>query len=174
MSSPLAFLLGSSLLRDFFSMRNVPPEIVEEDESVDSFLSRRFGPEFARVFGSALVHGVYAADARNLSVRAGFKGLWEMTEEKGSGSLGRGLVRQMLERTKHSQPETYQLGNVEESMKDVAVYSFKNGMQTLTDALERWLEARPNVSILRGQAVKSLRMVDGNSHSLLVCHLLSL
>ena len=144
------------------------------DESVDSFLSHRFGPEFARVFGSALVHGIHAADARNLSVRAGLKGLWEIAEEKGWGSLGRGLVRQMLEKTTHPQPETYELGNGEELMEDVAVYSFKNGMQTLTDALERWLEAKPNVSILRGQAVRSLRMVDDDSRSLLVCYFRSL
>ena len=43
-------------LREFFSMRNV--EEGGTDESVNSFLSRRFGPEFARVFGSALFYGI--------------------------------------------------------------------------------------------------------------------
>jgi protoporphyrinogen/coproporphyrinogen III oxidase len=35
----------------------------EGDEPVDSFFSRRFGDAFAHTLGSALVHGIYAADS---------------------------------------------------------------------------------------------------------------
>jgi oxygen-dependent protoporphyrinogen oxidase len=53
---------------------------------------RRFGEPFARTFGSAMVHGIYAADSRILSVRAAFPTLWD-AEEKGGGSIIRGLLR---------------------------------------------------------------------------------
>lgn len=54
------------------------------DESVDSFFSRRFGPVLAADMISAMIHGIYAGDARRLSVRAVFPQLWEAEREHGS------------------------------------------------------------------------------------------
>ena len=59
------------------------------DESVDAFFTRHFGPDFARTFGSALVHGIYATDSRVLSVRSAFSMMCEL-EERGKGSAVRG------------------------------------------------------------------------------------
>ena len=129
------------------------------DESVDSFLSRRFGETFARIFGSALVHGIYAADSRNLSVRAAFPVLWE-TEERGWGSVVRGFL---LPNKRKSDQDTYDLGRTLELMRQVSVYSFKDGMQSLTKALETHLLATRNVNIIRGENVSSLEMLKDGS-----------
>ena len=51
------------------------------DESVDEFLTRHFGIDFAQLFGSALIHGIYAADTRMLSVRATFPVLCRILTE---------------------------------------------------------------------------------------------
>jgi oxygen-dependent protoporphyrinogen oxidase len=134
------------------------------DESVDSFLSRRFGETFARIFGSALVHGIYAADSRNLSVRAAFPVLWE-AEEKGWGSVVRGLL--LLSQRKSDQ-DTYDLGRTLELMHQVSVYSFKDGMQSLTNALETRLLATKNVDIIRDTTISNLEMLINGSLKVVV------
>lgn len=69
--------------------------IKEDDESAYSLVARRFGDRFAREYFSAIVHGIYAADSRSLSVRAAFPFLWE-AERRGGGSVLRGLFLNAL------------------------------------------------------------------------------
>lgn len=65
----------------------VPPRDVERDgdTSVYEFAVRRFGPEAARALIAPFVTGVYAADARDVSLQAGFKKFAEF--DKGGGIL---------------------------------------------------------------------------------------
>lgn len=131
------------------------------DESVDAFLSRRFGAEFARTFGSALVHGIYAADSRVLSMRAAFPLLLEY-EARGGGGVVRGMLASAFSRklVAAGKGERYELGEVEGLMKGVSVYSFGEGMGKLVDALERDLARRANVEILKGDGAASLGRAD--------------
>ena len=116
------------------------------DESVDAFFTRHFGSDFARTFGSALVHGIYATDSRVLSVRSAFSMMCEL-EERGKGSLVRGAISEMLPGSRSRkggrqgavEVEAYELGDVPQLMKGVSVFSFQDGMQTLTDAMAAWL-----------------------------------
>ena len=131
------------------------------DESVDSFLSRRFGETLARIFGSASVHGIYATDSRNLSVRAAFPVLWE-AEERGWGSVVRGFLLPSKRKSNHHDT-TYDLGRTLELMHQVSVYSFKDGIQSLTNALETRLLATKNVDIIRDTTISNLEMlIDGS------------
>ncbi|TFK73333.1 Protoporphyrinogen oxidase [Pluteus cervinus] len=159
-SSPWAVLRSSlrsvmlnAVMGEPFKKPNRPQGIT--DESFDSFMTRRFGSEFARVFGSALVHGIYATDSRQLSVRAAFPVLWE-AEDRGNGSLLRGLLRPKKSSSSPPLQDAYKVGTVQDSMKGVSVYSFKNGISTLTSALEQSLSSTPNVVIHRGTSVASL------------------
>jgi len=124
------------------------------DESLDSFLIRRFGEPFAQTFGSAMVHGIYAADSRILSVRATFPILWD-AEEEGGGSIIRGLLR-MNDRDEAA--VDYVLGNMVTAMDGVSVFSFREGIQTLTDALVLELKRNPKVQLQSGVGVTSLRL----------------
>lgn len=126
-----------------------------KDESVDSFLTRRFGETFARVFGSALVHGIYATDSRKLSVRAAFPSMWD-AEERGRGSLVRGLLVPGREKVE----EKYDLGRTLEMMDGISVYSFRDGMETLTKALEEHLRSAANVSILADTSISGIKMLE--------------
>ena len=139
------------------------------DESVDAFLARHFGPDFARTFGSALVHGIYAADSRRLSVRAAFTALCRL-EEMGSGSVVRGALGEMLSSLRRRKDGgaypvedavPYDLGTVAQLMKGVSVYSFRDGMQTLTAAMVKYLEQRTNVTIVKGDGASSLARING-------------
>ena len=77
-SSPFLSDIFWAVIGDAFQGPNRPADIA--DESVDSFLSRRFGGKFASKFGSALVHGIYAADSCQVSVKAVFPFLWQAEE----------------------------------------------------------------------------------------------
>ncbi|KAJ7255889.1 hypothetical protein B0H12DRAFT_1287472 [Mycena haematopus] len=135
------------------------------DESLESFMTRRGHAVTARVLGSALAHGIYAADARLLSVRAAFPKLWEL-EEKGNGRI----LWYLLTRSKQAKQEEkekeeeerkrYQLGNVLKLMDGASVYSFRDGMCTLAEALTRSITKNPNIRILSGTEVTALQFDD--------------
>jgi len=158
LTSPLRPLILPAVLKEPFKLSNRPTGA--HDESVDSFLSRRFGDTFARIFGSALVHGIYATDSRTLSVRAAFPILWE-AEERGWGSVVRGFL--LPGRRTSDDENTYDLGRTLELMHEVSVYSFKNGMQSLTNALETRMLATKNVDIIRDTIISNLEMLADGS-----------
>ncbi|KIK98900.1 hypothetical protein PAXRUDRAFT_133176 [Paxillus rubicundulus Ve08.2h10] len=151
----LGRILVSSAVKELLKRGNRPPGA--EDESVDEFLSRRFGNEFARVFGSALVHGIYAADSRKLSLRSAFPSLWN-TEDRGRGSIVAGLLRAPSSVGDLS----YDLGELQDKMRDVSVYSFKDGIGTLVNALVKYLREQPNVHMCGGVRIMGLRLNPRN------------
>ena len=60
------------------------------DETIHEFASRRIGVEAASILVDSMVSGVFAGDARTLSLRACFPRMWDMETEYG------GLFRAML------------------------------------------------------------------------------
>lgn len=128
---------------------------VYDDESVDSFLTRRFGPKVARLFGSALVHGIYAGDSRRLSVRAAFPSLWD-AEDRGKGSVITGIVRTPKAAKNNDELE---VGNLPTIMSNASVFSFKNGLSTISSSLLQALAAS-NVSLSLKSRVVNLRALE--------------
>ncbi|KAF8706053.1 Catalyzes the 6-electron oxidation of protoporphyrinogen-IX form protoporphyrin-IX, partial [Rhizoctonia solani] len=153
--------LGSllpSVLAEPFKSSNRPLGLT--DESFDQFISRRFGSEFARRFGSSLIHGIYAADSRKLSIRAAFASVWD-AEDRGGGSVIRGILRGTI-RPSHLESE-YELGRTPEIMKGVSVYTFKGGMGRVVQSLEGWLRNDPRVEVRAGNSVHAAkRSEDGD------------
>ena len=130
----------------------------EEDESVDAFFSRRFGDAFARTLGSALVHGIYAADSRRLSVRAAFPQLLA-SEARGKGSVVWGELGPpawfATSDTQSQQGEVAE-GDMEwetRLRRTAALFSFREGMETLVRGLVGALRGFPNVVLRSGTAV---------------------
>ncbi|TDL25243.1 Protoporphyrinogen oxidase [Rickenella mellea] len=158
-TSPLARLLIPSILREPWIKPNRPHDA--DDESFDAFVSRRFGNEVARVFGSALVHGIYAADSRELSVRAAFPTLWE-AEERGKGSVLKGFLKRRKD-VRSKEGDDYELGDVVVAMKGVSVYSFRDGIETLATRLAKALHHASNVTVRTTQQVTGLCFVHGSS-----------
>jgi oxygen-dependent protoporphyrinogen oxidase len=64
------------------------------DESIHDFAARRIGQEAAWVLVGSMVSGVFAGDARALSLRACFPKMWEMETEHG------GLFRALFARVR--------------------------------------------------------------------------
>jgi protoporphyrinogen oxidase len=150
----------------------------DDDESVDSFFSRRFGESFARTLGSALIHGIYAADSRQLSLLATFPQL-RTSEARGNGSVIWGELG----------PPAWWKANAEEEeekwegdpewetrfRRTAALFSFKEGMETLVRALVEALRRFPNVVLWNDTAVRRIGIDDddsgGDRRSFQVCSL---
>ena len=111
------------LLREPFVGRGAP----EREESVAEFVRRRLGAEFLDYAINPFVAGVYAGDPEKLSVSAAFPRLHEL--EQGHGSLIRGLLLGARKRA----------GKPEKSRRSAPMFAFRDGMQTLTDAIARRL-----------------------------------
>mgnify|MGYP003835509945 FL=1 len=99
------------------------PSPPDAQESVADFVRRRLGQEFLDYAINPFVAGVYAGDPELLSVRAAFPKLYEL--EQTYGGLIKGQIKGARERKKRG----------EESKQSARMFSFLDGMQTLTDAL---------------------------------------
>jgi len=156
--SPVAFLATPlfsagaklGLLREPFIIRRDQ----DADESVADFVRRRIGREFLDYAVNPFVAGVYAGDPERLSVRAAFPRLHEL--EQKHGSLLRGLLLGALQRA--ADPE--KTGN------SAAMFGFRGGMQTLTDAIaDRLARVELNAEVVKvmrtaGQYTATVRIAD--------------
>ncbi len=95
----------------------------DADESVAHFVRRRLGPEFLDYAIEPFVSGIYAGDAQHLSLPAAFPRLHAL--EQRYGSLLGGAIRGARERRR----------SAEKGKNAATSFSFRDGMQTLTDAL---------------------------------------
>ncbi|KAI9673880.1 MAG: oxygen-dependent protoporphyrinogen oxidase [Caeruleum heppii] len=125
-----------------------------DDESVADFLRRRLGDSrVADNLVSAVLHGIYAGDVNRLSAKSLFPLLWYWEGLQGSivkGYLDRGFGEGVPVLESENVIRTILAeggGALEKSMEDVSVYTFKQGLGTLTEALVRALRKAPNVRI---------------------------
>lgn len=104
------------------------------DETVFSFAARRIGREAAAVLVQAMVSGVYAGDARRLSLRSTFPKMYAMEAAHGS------LFRALLARRKSGAARGGPAG------PGGVLTSFAGGMEDLIDALLAALPGRVKLS----------------------------
>src|SRR5690606_20855697 len=114
-----------------------------DDESLASFVERRYGREVLERLAQPLAGGIYGADPRKLSLRATLPRFLEAEAAHRSVSLG--LRRHVG-------------GRQAAGARYGLFVSFSQGMQTLTDALEARLGAR----ITRGSRVEGLERRGGH------------
>ncbi len=134
-----------------------PARIDSGDESVYAFASRRFGPEAARAIFAPFVTGIFAADAHDVSLEAGFPRLAELDREGGivRGSLkqvGKAMLRRIAGTKTPRQPS--------------GLFAPKGGLGTLVAALAKELgdrvhTSRPVARIAPAAAGDKAVLVDG-------------
>ncbi len=107
----------------------VPKHKISEDESLASFVTRRLGRDCLEKIAEPLVAGIHTSNPDNMSVLATFPRFVQM--EQKSGSLILGMIASMKNRTHamHNAPAP-KTG----ATKMTFSMSFKNGMQTLSQA----------------------------------------
>jgi oxygen-dependent protoporphyrinogen oxidase len=124
-------------------IKRAPPGL---EESIAQFVRRRLGDEFLDYAVEPFVSGIYAGDPEQLSLPATFPRLYQLEQRYSSVFIG--ALRARRER-----------GTDGAAPKMAATsFSFRNGMQTLTDALAAGLPA-----VHCGVAVRGLtRRSDGS------------
>ena len=118
-----AFTLGAKLrlLREPF----IAPAPPDAEESIAAFVRRRLGTELLDYAIDPFVSGVYAGDPEQISVPAAFPRLHAL--EQKYGSLIKGQIKGARERRRSAETAKNTAGS----------FSFRMGMQTITDALAR-------------------------------------
>ena len=127
--------------------REIPPGNEKEDESLESFVLRRFGRELLEKVAQPLIGGIYTGDPSRLSMKSILPEFSEM--EYKHGSVIDGVIKKY--------------GSSEISKKDSGAryglfVSFKQGLSVLTDSL---VNAMPNVKINYYSGVKEVRNEGG-------------
>ncbi|XP_064595579.1 protoporphyrinogen oxidase-like isoform X2 [Liolophura sinensis] len=146
-SKPWVFSLASEPFRARSS---------EEDESVDSFIRRRLGPEIAEYAIDPMCRGIYAGNSRELSVRSCFPPLYKCESEDGS------IVRGMLWPSKGRQrPERRSKLSKRARDERWAAWSLRDGTSQLTDTLVTQLSEDPRVEVRVGSPCEAVTPTDG-------------
>ncbi|CAG8589214.1 6364_t:CDS:2 [Scutellospora calospora] len=153
------FILSSiySVIREPF----IKPFKNLDDESIHSFIARRFNLTLADTMMSALVHGIYAGDIKNLSIKSTFKQIFDM--EQNYGSVIKGMINSKklsaLSQKDQSWLDLLCLENKDlfSFMSTTSLYSFANGIEQLVHAIVSDLETRENVTIKTSHRVKKLK-----------------
>jgi oxygen-dependent protoporphyrinogen oxidase len=128
--TPLPMSIAKMAFGSFFSakakMRLLKEPLIKsksnETESVAAFFERRLGREIVEKAADPFISGIYAGDPEKLSIKAAFPRLFEL--EKEYGSLLFGSIRAKSEKADANFPRTF---------------TFKNGLQTLTEKLADFL-----------------------------------
>ena len=114
----------------------------ELDETIENFFTRRLGSHFTRSFIDPLITGIYAGDIATLSMKSCLPTLFEWEREAGSLIKGAFCSKKKRESVSPFVREVQKAG----------LFSFKNGMETLTDKLVDCLDG----DILLGKAVTKI------------------
>ncbi len=123
--SPILSFLGKlRVLKEPF----IPP-VLEKEESVAEFVTRRLGREFLDYIVGPFISGVYAGDPEKLSVRYATRKVYEL--ERGFGSLVRGALKKRALGPKGK------------------LISFDGGLKVLIDRLSKELKVETENVVLR-------------------------
>lgn len=140
-----------------------------KDESIGSFISRRWDERLVQRLASAVFHGIYAGDVWKLSARSLLSQLWHL-EVRGNGVLdahmqtyrngkAHWLCPPYYVEAMEAKDEEIKLDHVlERLLSRCSVFTFKNGTQQLTDALHKNLVRNPRVRMKLGTRVESYEM----------------
>jgi protoporphyrinogen/coproporphyrinogen III oxidase len=114
------------------------------DESISEFFTRRFGSEIVDYAVDPFISGIFAGDPARLSINHAFSRVFELEKTHGS------IIRGALFGRKGKKPAT--------PKEFKGSISFKNGMQTIVNRLERELGSSVQTSI---EVVSLAKTPDG-------------
>lgn len=173
----LKFAFGSALgkgiisgaIRDLWSK---PRHREINDESLESFISRRLSPHVARNLVSAVVRGIYGGDIASLSARYSKLGSAYLIERARGASITGGMFtgaassvdsydKEILPTLAQAMLDNGTCDEIDAELRKYSLLVFPNGIDSLTDVLSDALEELPNVTIKTGVQVKSLESAPG-------------
>ncbi|KAG7663108.1 HEM14 [[Candida] subhashii] len=153
--------------------------VLQEDESIEGFFTRRFGSSlWIDNLGSAVIHGIYASDVAKLSVMSTLPVLKEIERE--SGSIVRHMLKSLFgqvkkkkneERAKVVSDELTQYerlispdGNMNgllTKLKGIPMIKLHNGLEELPRAMTNYLANEKNIKIHYNSPIKEIDPISG-------------
>jgi oxygen-dependent protoporphyrinogen oxidase len=121
------------------------------DESVDSLVRRRLGSKVADNLVSGMIHGIYAADSRQLSVRSGMGVLWDAEDKWGTILGGMILGTKGSEQKAAEAAEWAELGELGKEREKWSLYGMRGGLSTFSQTLQdQVIKSRVDVRLNEG------------------------
>lgn len=136
----------------------------QDDESVGSFISRRFGSKLVDNIVSAVVHGIYAGDVYSLSMKSLFPRLWYLEGTYDSVIVGAFAERQRqlmvternAEVVRRFKPQVGKNQSFANALSSCSVFSLRSGLDQLVHRLVERLSANRKVKLRMGHKVTGL------------------
>ena len=117
------------------------------DQSLGSFFRRRLGGEVVENLIEPLLSGVYSGDIDQMSLKSTYPQFYEVEKKHRSLILG----------MKKSAPKPVPVKDGPPAKKEGVFHTFRNGLETLVEAIEEKLN--PN-SVLKGVRVNSIKRLE--------------
>ena len=140
-----------------------PPSLL--DESIGSFISRRFGPHMANNIVSAVLHGIYAGDVWQLSMKSIQPLVWFL--EQRHQSISNAMIDRWKTKTEYIPQSDVELTrelsakSSTRSMRPIiegaSVYTFKRGLGQLADQLQARLRKSKNVAFRMSTPISRIK-----------------
>lgn len=135
--SPFSKPLISYIFNDVVTKKQV---VENNDESIYSFVERRFGKDLAQYAISPLICGICAGDAKEISVKFLMKSIFE--NEQRYGGVIKGMLLNFL-KNGFAETEDFETLLVDKAKNyKWSIYSFHEGMQILPKTLEENLRTK--------------------------------
>lgn len=136
------------------------------DESIGSFISRRFSPQLANNVVSAVLHGIYAGDVWKLSMKSIQPMLWFL--EGRHGSITNAVIENWKNKS-HYIPQsdvdiTRELAakpsvmSMRPVIEGTSVYTFKRGLGQLADELQARIKKTKNIHIKMSTSIHEIAL----------------
>ena len=144
--------LGPFLKTELFSLTGkiraagdfiLPRSGIEGDQSLGSFFRRRFGGEIVENLIEPLLSGVYAGDIDHMSLESTFPQFYEVEKKHRSLILG----------MKKTTPKQVPQKNGHGAKKEGVFHTFRNGLETLVEAIEQRLVPE---SVIKGVKIEAI------------------
>lgn len=171
-------ILGGFLLKIIKNEFDAEPTQLR-DESVGSFITRRFGKEIAENMVSALLHGIYAGDIHQLSIRSIFPTLWQYERQFGGVIRAQGELLRTITSDFMTIVHPYEAELDEDIMREISIspevavrahssslFTLNQGLERLVRRLEQRLRAHPNVSIQLHSEFEPIHAIEGKEQQM--------
>ncbi|KXS95515.1 hypothetical protein AC578_4626 [Pseudocercospora eumusae] len=141
-----------------------------QDESIGSFFSRRLSKTMVDRLLSAVIHGIYAGDVWKLSARSLFPSAFR--DEALHGSILYGMIKARangIEMTKREADFLQDMKGfawdplLKATLKDTSVFTFKDGISMLPEAIYAWLFGSGRVEFKTGTHIDKIAQAEGNT-----------
>jgi protoporphyrinogen/coproporphyrinogen III oxidase len=138
-----------------------------QDESIGDFFERRLGRKAVDRLISGLLHGIYAGDIWQLSIKSLFPVLWR--DEKEAGSVILGMMKSRTDGMEVTKREGQYLQAMKDfqwdpllrdTLRETVAFTFRDGLAMLSDGLVRYLMGTGKVNFQTSSAIKSIKLSE--------------